>query len=227
MWVPHGGGMGALRLKIIQNKSDMEELDVEKYLRTIKSSVDGFEAIMVDRQNFLRAECPDYYAETHVQFYKSVMDYTMSHMRGFITLCEAGNWLSAHHYIRLMSDMIVRMYPIKLFKGKNRSDYIDKLLCGKSKNKRYKGKPLTSEYILELIRNDDEYKGIRDFQKEGNRTTHFTGDYSYDSFPVDEIDWGRVQIVFEDSSKIIMMGSVFTLFSFIHTHARDYLLDVE
>lgn len=205
----------------------MEEIEVEKYLRTLKSSVDGIEAIVVDRQNFLRAELPDYYASTDVQFYKSVLDYSMSHMRGFITLCEAGNWLSAHHYIRLMSDMIVRMYPIKLFKGKDRSDYIDKLLLGKSKNKRYKGKPLTSKYILELIKNDDEYKGIYDFQKEGNRTTHFSEDYSYDSFPVDEIDWGKVQIVFEDSTKIIMMESVYTLFCFIQTHSRDYLLDVE
>ena len=205
----------------------MEELDVEKYLRTIKSSVDGFEAIMVDRQNFLRAEHPDYYASAHEQFYKSVMDYTMSHMRGFITLCEAGNWLSAHHYIRLMSDMIVRMYPIKLFKGEGRNDYIDKLLRGKSEDKSYKGKKLTSKYILELIENVEEYKGIRDFQKEGNRTTHFSESYSYDLFPVDEIDWGKVQIVFEDSSKIIMMGSVFTLFSFIHTHARDYLFGVK
>lgn len=105
-------------------------------------------------------------------FVQTMKNYAKVHTHAFITLCEAGNFLAAHHFVRLLSDCLQRTFCATLMKEEKRlNTYLKKFFKGKDpKDTIYKGKHLNPEYIKELMKQRGMDFDI--FQTIGNESTH-------------------------------------------------------
>ena len=149
--------------------------------------------------------CRDECNKEHVQrFVECVITYTRVHTEAFRTLCGADNYIAAHHFYRLISDCALRVYAVTLFKGKELEKCIDNFFKGKEPKDypTYKGRKLGTKYLLDLIKQENVYgEIISAFQKEGNRSVHFSDFYNTNLVVTDEdrkdmIGWFTSLLVF-------------------------------
>ncbi len=107
------------------------------------------------------------------KFVNTMKNYAQVHTEAFITLCEAGNIVGAHHFVRLLTDCLYRTFCITLFEGKKLKKNIAKFFKGKDpKDTKYKGKPLHPQYIKELTK--EKGWNIETWQDIGNASCHPT-----------------------------------------------------
>lgn len=150
------------------------------------------EQLKTELQLFLSAPCYDedlsHADEDMKQFVKAMKNFVKVHTEAFITLCEAGNFVAAHHFVRLLTDCLETTFAATILEGEQLKRYIKKFLDEEEplKNK-YKGKEL--------------YKQIRELMKQrgmdfelwrflGNESTHPTAFYQMKNsdFTQKEID---------------------------------------
>lgn len=122
----------------------------------------------------------DMEAKRHA-FLRSI-EYCMHvHVEAFCHLTRRKHYESAHHYIRMLSDLCLRAYAATLFDSAGYDRYVLKFLQGGSyEDMRYKGEYLTAKKIQALMA--EEYGFVGKAQKEGNTSTHFTNFYCPDFY---------------------------------------------
>lgn len=149
------------------------------------------------------------------KYASSIIVYAKSHTVAFLTLYKEKNYASAHHYIRLLSDICLRTYVATLKEGGDLDMYITKYLAGKEPSKsKYKGKELTADYLGELIKKEYPFASLA--QKEGNTSTHFSNFYAQEMFVEGEKD------CFNEDEKLRLAWSMWAL----NTILQDILLHV-
>lgn len=133
------------------------------------------EQLKKDLQLFLTAPFYDEessHADEDVkQFVKAMKNFVKVHTQAFITLCEAGNFVAAHHFVRLLTDCLETTFTATILEGTQFTDYIKKFLDEKEpQDTRYKGKKLNPAYRRELMEQSGINMGVwRDL---GNTSTH-------------------------------------------------------
>ena len=134
------------------------------------------EQLKTELQLFLSAPCYDedlsHADEDMKQFVKAMKNFVKVHTEAFITLCESGNFLAAHHYVRLLSDCLQRTFCATLMKEEKRLKlYLKKFFNGEDpKDTKYKGNYLYPKYIKKLMKERGMDFDI--FHSIGNESTH-------------------------------------------------------
>ena len=133
------------------------------------------EKLKAELQLFLSAPCYNEelsQADENVKkFAKAMKNFVKVHTEAFITLCEAENFVAAHHFVRLLTDCLETTFAATILEGEQFTRYIKKFFDGKEpKDTRYKGKELNPAYRRELMEQSGINLGVwRDL---GNETTH-------------------------------------------------------
>lgn len=133
------------------------------------------EQLKAELQLFLSAPCYDEELsqanENVKQFVKAMKNFVKVHTEAFITLCETGNFVAAHHFVRLLTDCLESTFAATILEGIQFTNYIKKFLRGKEpKDTKYKGKALTTTYLRELMKQSGIDMEI--WRNLGNETTH-------------------------------------------------------
>lgn len=151
------------------------------------------EQLKTELQLFLSAPCYDedlsHADEDMKQFVKAMKNFVKVHTEAFITLCEAGNFVAAHHFVRLLTDCLETTFAATILEGEQLKRYIKKFLDEKKeplKNK-YQGKKLTKQ-IRELMKQRGMDFEVWRFL--GNESTHPKAFYQLknEDFTQQEID---------------------------------------
>lgn len=150
------------------------------------------EQLKTELQLFLSAPCYDedlsHADEDMKQFVKAMKNFVKVHTEAFITLCEAGNFVAAHHFVRLLTDCLETTFAATILEGEQLKRYIKKFLDRKDplKNK-YQGKELNKQ-IRELMKQRGMDFEVWRFL--GNESTHPKAFYQLknEDFTQQEID---------------------------------------
>ena len=133
------------------------------------------EKLKVELQLFLSAPCYNEelsQADENVKkFVKAMKNFVKVHTEAFITLCEAENFVAAHHFVRLLTDCLETTFAATILEGEQFTRYIKKFLDGKEpKDTRYKGKRLNTTYLRELMKQSGIDMEV--WRNLGNESTH-------------------------------------------------------
>lgn len=132
------------------------------------------ELLKTELQLFLSAPCYDedlsHADEDMKQFVKAMKNFVKVNTEAFITLCEAGNFVAAHHFVRLLTDCLETTFAATILEGKQLKRYIKKFLDRKEplKNK-YQGKELTEQIRKLMKQRGMDFEVWRSL---GNESTH-------------------------------------------------------
>ena len=114
-------------------------------------------------------------------FEMAVVACAEAHTHAFVALIWQGNYTSAHHYIRMMSDLCLRTYGACLYDGDRKEKYYEKFLTGgKVEKTHYKGKELSAVWKDLIARDFPQFKELHD---EGHTSVHFTNFYDEQTSP--------------------------------------------